>query len=82
MSHWLVSVPNEKNRSSETTFLEVKAETASSRHNYASNMQFYLIAFAHFSLADVFWISMLPDGTTLRLTRWNLGLIDGTCAIA
>lgn len=38
MSHWLVSVPNKKNRSSETTFLELKAETASSRHNYASNM--------------------------------------------
>ncbi|CCI43247.1 unnamed protein product [Albugo candida] len=36
MSHWLVSVPNEKNRSSETTFLELKAETASSRHNYAT----------------------------------------------
>ncbi|KAJ0411960.1 hypothetical protein ATCC90586_009917 [Pythium insidiosum] len=35
MSVWLVSVPNEGNRSSETTFLELKAETASARHDYA-----------------------------------------------
>ncbi|DBA01779.1 TPA: hypothetical protein N0F65_010189 [Lagenidium giganteum] len=34
MSLWLVSVPNEGNRSSETTFLELKAETASDRHDY------------------------------------------------
>lgn len=32
---WLVSVPNEGTRSSETTFLELKAETASTRHDYA-----------------------------------------------
>ncbi|GAB9468484.1 hypothetical protein Gpo141_00005800 [Globisporangium polare] len=35
MSVWLVSVPNEGTRSSETTFLELKAETASTRHDYA-----------------------------------------------
>lgn len=35
MSLWLVSVPNEGTRSSETTFLELKAETASARHDYA-----------------------------------------------
>jgi hypothetical protein len=35
MSVWLVSVPNEGNSSSETTFLSLKAETASSRHDYA-----------------------------------------------
>ena len=35
MSVWLVSVPNEGNRSAETTFLEVKSETASTRHDYA-----------------------------------------------
>jgi hypothetical protein len=35
MSVWLVAVPNESSRSSETTFLELKAETASARHDYA-----------------------------------------------
>lgn len=35
MSVWLVAVPNESGRSSETTFLELKAETASARHDYA-----------------------------------------------
>lgn len=35
MSVWLVTVPNEGTRSSETTFLELKAETASTRHDYA-----------------------------------------------
>ncbi|EGZ26421.1 hypothetical protein PHYSODRAFT_359667 [Phytophthora sojae] len=35
MSVWLVSVPNEGDSSSETTFLSLKAETASSRHDYA-----------------------------------------------
>jgi hypothetical protein len=35
MSLWLVSVPNEGGRSAETTFLELKAETASTRHDYA-----------------------------------------------
>lgn len=40
MSLWLVSVPNEGNRSSETTFLELKAETASTRHDYAGVCRF------------------------------------------
>ncbi|TDH72895.1 hypothetical protein CCR75_006676 [Bremia lactucae] len=35
MSVWLVSVPNEGNTTSETTFLSLKAETASNRHDYA-----------------------------------------------
>ncbi|KAI9922215.1 hypothetical protein PsorP6_000220 [Peronosclerospora sorghi] len=35
MSVWLVSVPNEGNSSSETTFLSLKADTASTRHDYA-----------------------------------------------
>jgi hypothetical protein len=38
MSLWLVSVPNEGNRSSETTFNELKAETASSKHDYAGKV--------------------------------------------
>lgn len=38
MSVWLVSVPNEGTRSSETTFLELKAETASTRHDYAGTV--------------------------------------------
>uniref|UniRef100_M4BHM7 V-type proton ATPase subunit C n=1 Tax=Hyaloperonospora arabidopsidis (strain Emoy2) TaxID=559515 RepID=M4BHM7_HYAAE len=36
MSVWFVCVPNEGNVSSETTFLSLKAETASSRHDYAA----------------------------------------------
>lgn len=35
MTVWLVSIPNENNRSSETTFLELKAETASTRNDLA-----------------------------------------------
>ncbi|CAI5717828.1 unnamed protein product [Peronospora destructor] len=35
MSVWLVSVPNKGSNSSETTFLSLKTETASTRHDYA-----------------------------------------------
>lgn len=43
MSLWLVSVPNEGGRSAETTFLELKAETASTRHDYAGAARYRLL---------------------------------------
>jgi hypothetical protein len=35
MSYWAVAVPNEGKRSSDTTFNELKAETASSKNDLA-----------------------------------------------
>ena len=41
-----MSVPNEGTNSSETTFLSLKAETASSRHDYAGNIESRALLFS------------------------------------
>ncbi len=74
MSVWLVAAPNESSRSAETTFLELKAETASTRNDLAGTASTSL-SLQHST--DNLHDRMLQNGLAIRFTSWYIGLSHG-----